>query len=118
MLLANGISGYHRIEPWINSPGTPALPQVPAVDKGAAGWWQSSLLGIETEEQVLRDPLVGNLFENLVVLECLKARYKLGKDAALYFFRDSNGNEIDLLHAVQVAVARVASLGRTPDLRL
>lgn len=57
------------------------------------------LLGIETEEQVLRDPLVGSLFENLVVLECLKARYHQGKEAGLYFFRDSNGNEIDLLQA-------------------
>ena len=57
----------------------------------------SYLLGIEKPEQVGRDPLVGNLFENLVVLEALKARYNQGLSPNLYFFRDSNGNEIDLL---------------------
>ena len=44
-----------------------------------------------------RDPLMGNLFENMVVVEALKARSNRGKDANLYFFRDSNGMEIDLL---------------------
>jgi len=55
------------------------------------------LLGIEKKEQVRRDPLVGNIFENLVVIDCLKERYNLGKMENLYFFRDSNGNEIDVL---------------------
>lgn len=55
------------------------------------------LLGIETPTQVLRDPLLGNIFENLVVIEVLKQRYNKGRDADLYFFRDSNDNEIDLL---------------------
>lgn len=56
------------------------------------------LLGIERVEQVGRDPLIGNLFENLVVLEALKARYNRGRTPNLYFFRDSQGHEIDLLH--------------------
>jgi predicted AAA+ superfamily ATPase len=56
------------------------------------------LLGIERVEQVGRDPLIGNLFENLVVLEALKARYNRGLTPNLYFFRDSQGHEIDLLH--------------------
>jgi predicted AAA+ superfamily ATPase len=55
------------------------------------------LLGLETPSQVLRDPLLGSIFENLVVVEVLKQRYNSGYDANLYFFRDSNGNEIDLL---------------------
>ncbi len=57
------------------------------------------LLGIEKPEQVTRDPLVGQLFENLVVLEAIKARYNQGKMPNLYFYRDSHGNEIDLLYA-------------------
>ncbi|MDH5354918.1 MAG: ATP-binding protein [Gammaproteobacteria bacterium] len=57
------------------------------------------LLGIEKPEQVCRDPLVGQLFENLVVLEALKARYNQGRPPNLYFYRDSHGNEIDLLCA-------------------
>ena len=57
------------------------------------------LLGIEKPEQVTRDPLVGQLFENLVVLEAIKTRYNQGKTPNLYFYRDSHGNEIDLLYA-------------------
>jgi predicted AAA+ superfamily ATPase len=55
------------------------------------------LLGIEKEEQVSRDPLVGNIFENLVVIECLKNRLNLGQRANLYFFRSSHGNEVDII---------------------
>lgn len=57
------------------------------------------LLGIEKPEHVTRDPLVGQLFENLIVLEALKARYNEGQIPNLYFYRDSHGNEIDLLYA-------------------
>ena len=56
------------------------------------------LLDIEKPEQIGRDPLLGHIFENLVVIEALKARYNRGMSANLYFFRDSHGNEIDLLH--------------------
>ncbi|MPN00207.1 hypothetical protein SDC9_147401 [bioreactor metagenome] len=55
------------------------------------------LLELENPGMVARDPLLGGLFENMVVLEALKARYNQGKDANLYFFRDSNGMEVDLL---------------------
>lgn len=55
------------------------------------------LLDIEKVSQVRRDPLLGNIFENLVVLEALKARYNQGLAANLYYFRDSAGHEIDLL---------------------
>ena len=55
------------------------------------------LLGIEKPSQVTRDPLVGQLFENLVVIECLKSRTNQGKIPNLYFYRDSNGNELDIL---------------------
>ena len=55
------------------------------------------LLGIERAEQVRRDPLLGQMFENLVVMECVKARANQGRSPNLYFFRDSNGNEVDLL---------------------
>lgn len=59
----------------------------------------SYLLGIEKPEQVTRDPLVGQLFENMIVLEALKTRYNQGQIPNLYFYRDSHGNEIDLLYA-------------------
>jgi predicted AAA+ superfamily ATPase len=56
------------------------------------------LLGIEELKQVSRDPLIGSLFENLVVLEAVKARANMGLDPNLYFYRDHNQNEVDLLY--------------------
>ncbi len=55
------------------------------------------LLGIEKPEQISRDPLVGNIFENLIVMEYLKRRLNQGKISNLYFYRDSNGFEVDLI---------------------
>ena len=55
------------------------------------------LLGIREPEQVGRDPLVGSIFENLVVLEFVKSRWNRGRTADFHFFRDSNENEVDLL---------------------
>lgn len=55
------------------------------------------ILGIRNPDQVKRDPLVGSIFENLVVIECLKSRYNRGEIADLYFFRDSKGNEVDII---------------------
>lgn len=55
------------------------------------------LLGIESPEQLARDRMRGALFENFIVMEALKRRYNQGKESNLYFYRDSNQNEIDLL---------------------
>ncbi len=55
------------------------------------------LLGIENVLQVSRDPLRGNLFENMVIVEALKYRFNQGKRSNLYFYRDSKGSEVDLL---------------------
>jgi predicted AAA+ superfamily ATPase len=57
----------------------------------------TALLGIDSAEQLSRDPVFGGLFENLVVVEALKARTNAGKDPALYYFRDHVGNEVDLI---------------------
>ncbi len=57
----------------------------------------SFLLGLETENQVSRDPLRGNLFENMMVMEALKYRFNRGKNSNLYFYRDSGGHEVDLI---------------------
>jgi hypothetical protein len=55
------------------------------------------LLGIENALQVSRDPLRGHLFENMIIVEALKYRFNQGKRSNLYFYRDSGGNEVDLL---------------------
>jgi predicted AAA+ superfamily ATPase len=55
------------------------------------------LINIENEIQLARDPLRGHLFENMVIAEALKYRFNQGKKSNLYFYRDSKGNEVDLL---------------------
>ncbi len=57
----------------------------------------SHLLGIETPDQAKRDPLRGGLYENLMILEILKFLYNTGKRPDLYFYRDTHGNEVDLI---------------------
>ena len=69
-------------------------PKIFFTDVGLA----ASLLGIENVSQVARDPLLGGLFENMVVAEALKARYNLGKQLPdLYYFRVQGRNEVDLI---------------------
>ncbi|HFC30743.1 MAG TPA: ATP-binding protein [Oceanospirillales bacterium] len=58
----------------------------------------SYLLGIENTTQLQRDPLIGQMFENLVVIECMKNRYNQGKNPNLYYFRTDKGQEVDLLY--------------------
>jgi predicted AAA+ superfamily ATPase len=55
------------------------------------------LLGIERVEQISRDPLMGGLFENVIVTEALKTQYNQGKNPELYYFRNQHGLEIDLI---------------------
>ncbi|PWQ93501.1 AAA family ATPase [Leucothrix arctica] len=69
-------------------------PKLYFVDTGLACW----LLGIRSEEVLALHPLRGALFETWVVAEALKARYNAGEPADLYFWRDNNGVEADLLY--------------------
>lgn len=55
------------------------------------------LLGIADAKMLRSHYLVGNIFENLVILETEKALKGNGLLAKTYFYRDSNGNEVDLL---------------------
>jgi uncharacterized protein len=68
-------------------------PKIYFCDTGLA----ANLLGLETSEQVLRDPLRGGLYENLVILEFLKAQLNHGKRPDLFYYRDTHGNEVDLI---------------------
>lgn len=68
-------------------------PKLYFADVGLAAF----LLGIHTGEQAERDPLRGALYENLVIADALKSFCNAGKRPELYFYRDSHGNEVDLL---------------------
>lgn len=68
-------------------------PKLYFCDPGLAAF----LLGIKTPQHVSRDPLRGGLYENLLVTEVLKHRCNSGRRPELFFYRDSNGNEVDLI---------------------
>jgi len=55
------------------------------------------LLGIKDREELLLDCAKGSVFENMIVAEQLKRGYHLSVPRDLYFWQDSNKNEIDLL---------------------
>jgi predicted AAA+ superfamily ATPase len=84
-----------RLPPWFDNANKRAIktPKLYFTETGLAAW----LLEIETPKQISRDPLLGNLFENMVVVEALKARLNAGLIQNLYFFRDAKGNEVDLV---------------------
>ena len=55
------------------------------------------LLDIESPKQLSLDKMRGAIFENMVVMECLKHRFNQGKEGNVFFYRDSNGQEVDIL---------------------
>ncbi|MEA1951022.1 MAG: ATP-binding protein [Planctomycetota bacterium] len=84
-----------RLPPWFENANKRAIktPKLYFTEPGLAAW----LLEIETPRQISRDPLLGNLFENMVIAEVLKARLNADKMPNLFFYRDTKGNEVDLV---------------------
>lgn len=84
-----------RLQPYFENFGKRVIktPKLFFTDVGLATY----LLGIENTAQLERDPLRGNLVENLVMLELMKSRFNRGLDPHLYFYRDTNGREIDFI---------------------
>lgn len=97
----------YLLPPWHTNTGKRLVksPKLYFYDVGPACW----LLGLRTANQVERDPLWGSLFENFIIMEALKDRLNAGESAEMYFYRDSEGNEVDLLlptggqlHAIEI----------------
>lgn len=55
------------------------------------------LLDMHSPEEIARDRLRGALFENMVLLDLIKFQFNRGRDANMYFYRDSHGTEIDII---------------------
>ena len=68
-------------------------PKIYFTDCGLAAY----LLDIDSPPTLNRDKMRGHLFENMVIMDFLKDAYNAGRNGGLYFYRDSNGNEVDLL---------------------
>ena len=68
-----------------------------------------NLLNIFNQKQLQKSGLRGAIFENFVVAEYTKSALFKGEEPQLYFWRDSNQNEVDLLcetdgelHAIEI----------------
>jgi uncharacterized protein len=55
------------------------------------------LLGIKNANELTNHGYRGPLFENFIITELTKNRYNKGQRSNLYYWRDSSGNEIDVL---------------------
>ncbi len=85
-----------RLQPYFENFGKRMIksPKLYFIDTGLAAY----LLGIENEVQMSRDPLRGYLFENLVLLELMKTRLNQGLDPQLYYYRDVQKKEVDIIY--------------------
>ena len=97
----------HLLPPWFTNTSKRLVksPKLYFYDVGLACW----LLGLRTADHVVRDPLWGSLFENFIIMEAMKDRLNTGESSEMYFYRDSEGNEVDLLlpvggkmHAIEI----------------
>ncbi|MDP2365916.1 MAG: ATP-binding protein [Ignavibacteria bacterium] len=57
----------------------------------------SSLLRISNKEMLRSHYLYGALFENFVISEVIKKKYHSGTQPSVYYWRESNGTEIDCI---------------------
>jgi predicted AAA+ superfamily ATPase len=85
----------HILPPYFENVGKRLIksPKLFFVDVGFAAY----LLDLHQPAQISRDPLRGALVENFVVMETLKFYLNRGILPSLFYFRENNGAEIDLL---------------------
>jgi uncharacterized protein len=85
----------HLVQPfhWRTTKRLVKSPKLYFYDVGLATW----LNGIQSKEQITTHPLRGAIFENMVIMEALKFRLNRGLHNNLFFYRDSDGAEVDLV---------------------
>ena len=57
----------------------------------------SYLTAIKTQEQFIKGPMCGSIFENYIISEIMKNHLHNKTDAELFYYRASNGEEVDLI---------------------
>lgn len=84
-----------RLYPWHENFNKRVIktPKLYFYDTGLA----CGLLGIKSVEELELHFAKGGLFENFIILEKMKLKLNMGEQADLFFWRDSHGNEIDVL---------------------
>lgn len=84
-----------QLQPWYNNLNKRIIksPKIYFYDTGLLCF----LLGIKTEDSLHKNPAYGAIFENWIISEIRKNNRNAGQNEGMYFFRDSAGNEIDLV---------------------
>lgn len=84
-----------RLQPYYENFGKRHIksPKIYFTDTGLA----CRLLNLTESDQLKNFFLIGGLFENLIILEIKKYLQNTRPAAKLYFFRDTHGNEVDLI---------------------
>lgn len=86
-------------------------PKLYFVDTGLACW----LLSLRSTPNIAVSPFRGALFETLIVSEFIKMRLNAGLPADLYFWRDNNDREADLMFETEAGLQTVEiKAGATP----
>lgn len=74
------------------------------------------IIGWSTPEITMNSAMNGAYFENFVISEIRKSYYNAGKEPTLYYYRDKEGQEIDLilerdgvLHPIEIKKAAIAT---------
>lgn len=85
----------YRLYPWYRNfkKRIVKTPKLYFYDTGLAAY----LLGIRSAEDINAHFARGALFENFVINELLKNKLNQGERPQFYFWKDNNGNEVDLL---------------------
>ena len=111
-----------RLQPYYANIGKRLVktPKIYFTETGLATY----LLGLRNVQQVAHDPLRGCLFENLVVSEMMKRIKNADNGDELFFFRTSDGIEVDALlrtgdgfHPIEIKSAMTQSASLESGLR-
>lgn len=84
-----------QLQPWVNNLNKRIIksPKIYFYDTGLL----CSLLNIQSKESLKKHNRFGAIFENWCITEIRKNIFNRGDADGMYFFRDSAGNEIDLI---------------------
>ena len=83
------------------------------------------IIGWSTPEITMNSAMNGAYFENFVISEIYKSYINAGKEPTLYYYRDKEGHEIDLilensgnLHPIEIKKAAIATKGMAESFSL
>jgi len=111
-----------RLRPYYNNFGKrqTKAPKIYFTEPGLVSY----LIGVRDPSQLYSHPLVGHIFENMVVVEAIKRRLNEGLEPDCWFYRNASGSiEVDLLieeggklHPLEIKSSSTFSSGMTEHL--